>query len=85
MRPRIAETAVLGSIEAVSGLQHPGSLIAGMSFVCCSQQFSITYAAIDIDTDTDTDAPLFYFSHSDPLLSPLHFLQENRGDRRGQP
>lgn len=30
---RIGPGWVLGSIEAVSGLQHPGSLIAGMTFV----------------------------------------------------
>jgi hypothetical protein len=72
---RVGPGWVLGSIEAVSGVQHPGSLIAGM------QQVSITYAAVHNNTD-----PYFSFTtHSDPLLSSLHFLQENRGDRRRQP
>jgi CRP-like cAMP-binding protein len=40
---RVGPGWVLGSIEAVSGMQHPGSLIAGMTFVSLLQKFSITY------------------------------------------
>jgi hypothetical protein len=36
---RVGPGWVLGSIEAVSGMQHPGSLIAGMTFVLLLQQF----------------------------------------------
>jgi hypothetical protein len=36
---RVGPGWVLGSIEAVSGMQHPGSLIAGMTFLFCSSSF----------------------------------------------
>jgi hypothetical protein len=34
---RVGPGWVLGSIEAVSGMQHPGSLVAGMTFVLLLQ------------------------------------------------
>jgi hypothetical protein len=38
---RVGPGWVLGSIEAVSGMQHPGSHVAGKSFLVCPQRLVV--------------------------------------------